>query len=175
MQYHSLSISTIQQMNITSKSFLEGGSIPQKYTCDGININPSLQLSFIPNQTKSLAILVEDPDAPISTWIHWLIWNIPVMHLIPENLNLGVNGLNDFARAFYCGPCPMSGTHRYVFKVYALDTLLDLKPRSKKNEFMRAISGHEIAYGEITGFYTRKEKEKKPVKMEETTSLTSIQ
>jgi Raf kinase inhibitor-like YbhB/YbcL family protein len=175
MQYQSLTLPTIQQLNLTSKSFLEGGTIPRKFTCDGININPSLELSFIPNQTQSLAILMEDSDAPINTWIHWLVWNIPVMHLIPENLKVGVNGLNDFLRAFYCGPCPMNGNHRYVFKVYALDVLLDLKPRSKKNEFERAISGHVLAYGELTAFFSRKQFDKKEFNKKEEKSLSPIQ
>ncbi len=146
----------IQHLNVTSKSFSEGKTIPQKFTCDGININPSLDISFIPNRSKCLAILVEDTDAPINSWTHWLVWNIPVMHHIPENLKVGVNGLNDFSRSFYCGPCPMSGTHRYVFKVYALDSLIHLESRSKKNEFLRALSGHVLAYGELSAFFTRK-------------------
>lgn len=156
MQSQTIIAPFIQRLNVTSKSFNEGGTIPQKFTCDGINVNPSLDISFIPNQAKSIAILMEDPDAPINTWIHWLVWNIPVMHVITENIKVGVQGLNDFSRSFYCGPCPMSGSHRYVFKVYALDSLIDLASRSKKTEFLRAINGHVIAYGELTGVYTRK-------------------
>lgn len=160
MQSQTIIAPFIQRLNVTSKSFSDGGSIPQKFTCDGVNVNPSLDISFIPNQAKSLAVLMEDPDAPINTWIHWLVWNIPVMHTITENLKVGVQGLNDFSRAFYCGPCPMSGQHHYIFKVYALDTSLKLEPRSRKHEFLRAINGHVIAYGELAGLYTRKKTSK---------------
>lgn len=165
----------IQRLNVTSKSFKDVGSIPQKFTCDGINVNPTLEISFIPNQAKSLAILMEDPDAPINTWTHWLVWNIPVMHSITENLKVGVQGLNDFSRAFYCGPCPMSGCHHYVFKVFALDTLLNLEPRSRKHDFLRSINGHVIAYGELTGLYTRKSNQIKDIDKQKSKTLTIVQ
>ncbi len=150
---HAQSLKTLQ---LQSDSFLENGIIPMRYTCDGVNVSPSLTVNTIPENTISLAVIMEDPDAPINTWVHWLVWNIPVSHQISENSKRGVQGLNDFCKNFYCGPCPMGGTHRYVFKVYALDALLNLKGNTKKYELERSMSGHVIAYGEIIGLYRRK-------------------
>ena len=129
--------------------------IPRKFTCDGINVNPSFSISFIPQDAISLAIIMEDPDAPINTWIHWIVWNIPITHLIQENCNLGINGLNDFSKHFYCGPCPMSGSHHYIFKFYALDTVLNLHANTRSLQLEKAMAGHVVAYGEFTGFYKR--------------------
>lgn len=143
------------EMKITSKSFDDGASIPKKYTCDGINVNPALDIAFIPQETVSIAIIMEDPDAPISTWIHWLVWNIPVMHQLPEHLKKGNCGMNDFSKTTYCGPCPMSGRHQYVFKVYALDILLDLPPTTRKPELIKKMKGHILAYGELKARYGR--------------------
>ena len=147
---------SLKTLQLQSDSFLENGIIPMRYTCDGVNVSPSLTVNTIPENTISLAVIMEDPDAPINTWVHWLVWNIPVSHQISENSKRGVQGLNDFCKNFYCGPCPMGGTHRYVFKVYALDALLNLKGNTKKYELERSMSGHVIAYGEIIGLYRRK-------------------
>lgn len=142
-------------LEISCDVFLNNGFIPKKYTCDGENISPPLKINKIPKEAKSLAVIVEDPDAPISTWIHWLIWNIPVTHYLKENDVIGKQGVNDFNKHFYCGPCPMSGTHRYVYKVYALDTLLNMPDNTKKHQLLRAMSNHILGYGEIVGLYKR--------------------
>ncbi len=149
---HVLSIKTL---HIHSDSFLENGLIPMRYTCDGLNVSPSLTVKFIPSNAISLVIIMEDPDAPINTWVHWLTWNIPVTQHIGENSKLGIEGLNDFCKNYYCGPCPMAGTHHYVFKVYALDALLNLKKNTKKHELEKAMSSHVVAYGDIVGLYRR--------------------
>lgn len=145
----------ISKLSVQSKSIIEGKMLPRKFTCDGININPSLEIAFIPQETVSLAVIMEDPDAPISTWIHWLVWNLPVAHLIPENMKKGNCGKNDFSKNSYCGPCPMAGIHQYVFKVYALDTLLELPPSTKKTDLIKKMSGHILAYGELKVKYGR--------------------
>ena len=147
---------SIKVLGVSSMAFINNGNIPKRYTCDGLNINPPLDISSIPLDAVSLAIIMEDPDAPINTWIHWLVWNIPVTHSLQENASRGVNGLNDFCKHFYCGPCPMSGTHHYVFKVYALDCLLNLHANTKKRELEKEMSDHILAYGELIGFYGRK-------------------
>ena len=105
---------------------------------------------------KSLILIVDDPDAPMGTWDHWIVWNIPPTDKIEENSVPGVEGMNDFRRRSYGGPCPPSGTHRYFFKVYALDTKLDLKPNSRKKDVERAMKGRILAQGEIIGLYRRR-------------------
>jgi Raf kinase inhibitor-like YbhB/YbcL family protein len=144
-----------KEMDITSTVFQAGGMIPAKYTCDGENINPSLDIENIPAETKSLALIADDPDAPVATWVHWVVWNIPVTHHIKENKIHGMEGINDFQQHHYGGPCPPSGTHRYFFKVYALDTLLDLPVSTKKIQLEKAMSEHIIAFGELIGLYKR--------------------
>ena len=142
-------------LEISSDVFSSNSFIPKKYTCDGENVSPPLTIDKIPKETKSLAIIFEDPDAPISTWVHWLTWNIPVTHYLKENKSFGKEGLNDFSKHFYCGPCPLNGTHRYVFKVYALDTILNMPENSKKHQLQRAMGDHIVAYGELVGIYKR--------------------
>jgi Raf kinase inhibitor-like YbhB/YbcL family protein len=143
-------------LKISSTAFDDGGNIPEKYTCDGENINPPLDIKNIPEETICLALIVDDPDAPIGTWVHWITWNIPVTHHIKENEVHGTEGINDFQQYHYGGPCPPAGTHRYFFKVYALDSLLDLPPDTKKLQLEKAMSEHIIAFGELTGLYKRK-------------------
>ncbi|MEY4702858.1 MAG: hypothetical protein RIR96_755 [Bacteroidota bacterium] len=145
----------IMKLDVKSKSFQQNEVIPRKHTCDGVNISPSLDIAFLPNSTVSLAILVEDPYAPINTWVHWIVWNIPAIHHIPEHCKMGTSGMNDFSKNFYCGPCPVNGTHTYSFKVYALDTKLNLSGKIRKYDFLRAIDNHIVAYGELNGKYTR--------------------
>ena len=146
----------IKSLVLSSRTFDDNGEIPRKYTCDGLNVNPPIDISFIPQQTKSLAVIMEDPDAPISSWTHWLLWNLPVTHQIRENTFLGKNGINDFSRHFYCGPCPMTGTHHYIFKVYALNCLLNLPVNTRKPDLEKAMAGNVLAFGELTGVYGRK-------------------
>ena len=153
---HTIIEPSIKYMNLQSKAFAENEMIPKKYTCDGSNVNPPLEISFIPNETVCLAIIMEDPDAPINIWSHWIVWNLPVTHHVTEDMHFGINGLNDFNKYFYCGPCPMSGVHQYVFRVFALDTLLDLKANSRKYDLEKAMAGHVLAYGELIAYYGRK-------------------
>ena len=144
-----------KQLKISSPAFQHEKMIPQRYSCDGVNISPPLDIEHIPEEAKSLVLIVDDPDAPIATWVHCIVWNIPVTHHIKENEIHGLQGLNDFQQHHYGGPCPPSGTHRYFFKVYALDALLDLPSTTKITELERAMSEHIIAYGELIGLYKR--------------------
>jgi len=146
----------LKELTISSPVFKNNGFIPQKYTCDGNDVNPPLNIEGVPKETQSLALIVDDPDAPMGTWDHWVVWNIPPAEKIMENSVPGTEGLNDFRRRSYGGPCPPSGTHRYFFKVYALDTRLDLSPSSRKKDVERAMKGHVIAEGELVGLYRRR-------------------
>ncbi len=142
-----------KQLTLTSPDFAQEGLIPSKFTCDGVNVSPSFTIDHIPAGSTCLALIVDDPDAPKGDWVHWLVWNIPVTHHIKENEVHGIEGLNDFQRHSYEGPCPPSGTHRYFFKIYALDALLDLSVNSTKNQLEKAMSEHIIAFGELIGLY----------------------
>lgn len=144
-----------KKMEISSLAFKENELIPSQYTCDGIDVSPPLDIAGIPEETVCLAIIVVDPDAPVGNWVHWLAWNIPVTHHIKENEVHGVEGMNDFIQHHYGGPCPPAGTHRYFFKIYALDALLDLPRNSKKDQLEKAMSEHIIGFGELTGLYSR--------------------
>jgi Raf kinase inhibitor-like YbhB/YbcL family protein len=144
-----------KQLDISSTAFKIGEMIPARYTCDGANINPPLDIKDIPEEAKCLALIADDPDAPIGTWVHWVVWNIPVTHHIKEGKIHGTEGINDFQKHHYGGPCPPSGTHRYFFKVYALDALLDLPATAKKLQLEKAMSEHIIAFGELIGLYKR--------------------
>lgn len=146
-------------MEIKSRAFNSNENIPERYTCDGDNINPPLDILDIPSQTESLALVVDDPDAPNGTWVHWLIWNIPVKnHSIKEGKPPAdcVYGTNSFDRLEYGGPCPPSGTHRYFFKVYALSEKLQLPEGATKEELMSAIGKYKIESAELIGLYSRK-------------------
>ncbi len=142
-------------LNVTSSVFKEDEFIPVRYTCDGVNVSPPIDIQGVPIEAKCLAVIFEDPDAPINTWIHWLVWNIPLTHHLKEDSIKGKQGLNDFGKHYYCGPCPLNGTHRYVFKVYALDTLLILPGNTKKLDLLKAMSPHIVAYGEVSGLYKK--------------------
>jgi hypothetical protein len=145
----------LSKLIVSSPAFENGKFIPRKYTCDGDDVNPPLEIKNIPKETKSLALIVDDPDAPKGTWEHWTVWNIPPTERIQENTVPGVEGLNDFGRHSYGGPCPPFGTHRYFFKVYALDTLLNLSPNARKKDLERAMEGHILSKGELIGLYKR--------------------
>jgi len=146
-------------MFISSPAFKHNGLIPKKYTCDGGDINPPLYISGVPaSATKSLALIVDDPDAPVGTWVHWTLWNItPQTAEIPENsAPLGAfEGTTDFGRPGYGGPCPPSGTHRYFFKLYALDILLTLPSTARKADVEKAMQGHIMDKAELIGLYKR--------------------
>jgi Raf kinase inhibitor-like YbhB/YbcL family protein len=145
-----------EKLTITSPVFKNNEMIPRKYTCDGADVNPPLNIRGMPKRAESLVLIVDDPDAPMGTWDHWIVWNIPPEERIEENTVPGVEGLNDFRKHSYGGPCPPSGTHRYFFRVYALDAILDLKSNSRKRDVERAMRGHILAQGEIIGLYRRR-------------------
>jgi len=151
-------------ITVTSSAFEQGGMIPAEYTCDGENISPPLKWDDVPAGTKSIALISDDPDAPAGTWVHWIMWNIPpdlsqLSENIPHDKVLpdgSTQGITDFQRPGYGGPCPPSGTHRYYFKIYALDTKLDLQSSATKADLLKAIHGHILAQGELMGKYKRK-------------------
>jgi Raf kinase inhibitor-like YbhB/YbcL family protein len=146
---------TYKKIDISSAAFIENDFIPRRYTCDGKNVNPAMNFDHIPKGTQSLAIIVDDPDAPSGTWVHWVIWNMPVTHHLKEGHAYGIQGLNDFQKKGYGGPCPPKGTHRYFFKVYALDCLLDISKDSNKEKLEKAMAGHILGFGELIGLYKR--------------------
>jgi Raf kinase inhibitor-like YbhB/YbcL family protein len=147
-----------------SEAFSDGGVIPAKYTCDGLDVSPPLHWSDYPPTTKSFVLIVEDVDAPGGIFTHWLLYNIPAnINRLEEGVEKvdklpsgALQGVNDFGRVGYGGPCPPSGKpHRYVFKMYALDEVLDLKPRMSRQELLNSIKGHVIAEARLTGTYSR--------------------
>jgi Raf kinase inhibitor-like YbhB/YbcL family protein len=147
-----------QSMKLTSQAFPHNGKIPMKYTCDGENVNPPLSISEVPEEAQSLALIVEDPDAPGKTWVHWVIYNIARdTKEIQENTvpKFADEGLTDFGKPGYGGPCPPSGTHRYVFTLYALDTGLTLGGTPNKDTVVDFMEGHVIAKAELIGRYSK--------------------
>jgi Raf kinase inhibitor-like YbhB/YbcL family protein len=145
----------MKKLIIRSPVFENNRLIPAKYTCDGDDVNPPLTIDGTPDETKSIVLVVDDPDAPMGTWDHWIVWNIPPTKKIEENTVPGTEGMNDFRRRSYGGPCPPSGTHRYFFKVYALNAKLDLSPTSRKRDVEKTMQGHVLAKGELVGLYRR--------------------
>jgi Raf kinase inhibitor-like YbhB/YbcL family protein len=146
-------------MKIISSAFERNTLIPSKYTCEGQNINAPLSIKDIPADAKSLALIVDDPDAPMKTWVHWTAWNInPDTSEIAENsIPAGcVEGTTSFGSTGYGGPCPPSGTHRYFFKIFALDNVLDLKPGTHTANLTTAMQGHIIDKDEFIGLYKKK-------------------
>jgi Raf kinase inhibitor-like YbhB/YbcL family protein len=171
-----------EKIRVKSPSFKEGGLIPKQYTCDGQNISPPLTWTGVPSAAKSLVLICDDPDAPKGTWVHWVVFNIPpdVLFLAPGAgketdtiedymprggrgrgkpvlvfTTFGVHGTTDFKRVGYGGPCPPSGTHRYYFKLYALDTMLNLQNEATKASVEKAMEGHILAEGQLMGKYKR--------------------
>ncbi|MFA5157397.1 MAG: YbhB/YbcL family Raf kinase inhibitor-like protein [Candidatus Omnitrophota bacterium] len=142
-------------MKITSPDFAHNAFMPAKFTCDGKEVNPALEISEIPAEAKELALIVDDPDAPMGTWVHWIVYNIPLLNRIEEDSVPGTQGLNTPNKRCYEGPCPPSGTHRYFFKIYALDEKLDLKEGLSKAGLERAMQGHIIDKAELVGLYKR--------------------
>lgn len=156
MIVHPIHISEdVKTLIVSSEAFKDRTYIPAKYTCDGENINPPLKVNAVPYKTKSLVLIVEDPDAPAGTWIHWLVWNIPPSGVIDEKSIPGIEGMNDFRKRHYGGPCPPSGTHRYFFKVYALDAMIELHSTATFMDLELAITPHIIGFGELIGLYKR--------------------
>ena len=143
-------------LTITSPAFRNGEMIPSKYTCEGEEINPPIEIKGLPEGTQSLALIVEDPDAPKGTYDHWVVWNIdPSRTRIKENSIPGINGHNSSGKTGYHGPCPPSGAHRYFFHVYALNANLDLAPGSDKKQLQEAMLPHILAQGSLMGKYQR--------------------
>jgi Raf kinase inhibitor-like YbhB/YbcL family protein len=159
----------MQQIQITSPAFDEGGTIPVKYSCDGENISPPLEWSGVPKEAQSLALIVDDPDAPIGTYVHWVVYNMEAgLTNLPEGVAIyapveyqdtgaiGVEGKNGSGNEGYRGPCPPGGNpHRYYFKLYALDTPLDLPAGATKKQLESAMQGKILAQGQLMGKYSR--------------------
>jgi len=152
-------------LELTSDAFVNGQSIPAKYSCTGKNISPALTWNKPPAGTQSFALIVDDPDAPMGTWVHWVLFNIPAdMRNLQEDLpitgkNVDPNaiyvGKNSSGTIGYDGPCPPSGTHRYYFKLYALDTTINLLPGATKEQVLKEMEGHILAQGELMGTFSK--------------------
>lgn len=149
---------------LTSSAFKDGDTIPKKYACEGADLSPPLHWSVPPAGTRSYVIIADDPDAPVGTWVHWVIYNLPLdlrglSEGIPPKervLDEALQGLNDFKRIGYGGPCPPPGKpHRYYFKLYALDVILDLKPRATKAHVLETCKGHVLAEAQLMGRFGR--------------------
>jgi Raf kinase inhibitor-like YbhB/YbcL family protein len=147
------------ELSITSPAFLPNGLIPSKYTCDGADVNPPLSIGNVPEKTVSLALIVDDPDAPVGTWVHWVVWNIDsgTREILENSVPPGaLQGTNDFRKREYGGPCPPSGTHRYFFKLYALNAPLSAQAGAAKARIEEAMKGHVLAQAELIGLYKRR-------------------
>ena len=145
----------METLSVGSPAFKNGEFIPVKYTCNGEDVNPPLTIEGLSKETKSLVLIVDDPDAPMGTWDHWIVFNIQPTNRIEENTIPGIEGINTWHRHSYGGPCPPSGTHRYFFKVYALDSLLTLSSSVHKKDVEKAMQDHLLAKGELVGLYSR--------------------
>lgn len=151
---------------VVSSAFKDGEIIPAEYTCDGKNVSPELKWEAIPAGTKSIALIMDDPDAPGGMFVHWVLYNIPagmrkLPAEMPKNETLGDGsrqGMTDFGRVGYGGPCPPRGTHRYYFKIYALDTMLEMQPGATKIQLENAMKGHVLAQGGLMGRYERQKR-----------------
>jgi Raf kinase inhibitor-like YbhB/YbcL family protein len=150
-------------IKVTSIAFKDGEMIPKQYTCDGANVSPPLSWSGLPTSAKALALICDDPDAPGRTWVHWVVYDLPASaNSLPENVTKeekltggGKQGTTDFKKIGYGGPCPPSGTHRYYFKLFALDAETSLNPGATKDQLLKAMEGHIVAQGQLMGRYKR--------------------
>ena len=145
-------------LELTSDAFANGQSIPAKYTCTGRNISPALAWGNPPAGTQSFALIMDDPDAPAGTWVHWILFNIPAdTRSLQENVDTsGLSvGKNSWGNLSYGGPCPPSGTHRYFFKFYALDSALSLSPGATKEQLLKTMEGHILAQTELMGTFSK--------------------
>jgi hypothetical protein len=150
-------------IKITSPAFEQEGLIPAQYTCDGEDVSPPLQWEGVPAGTESITLICDDPDAPMGTFVHWVLYDLPAdVRELPESMpadatlsNGAKQGTSDFGRTGYGGPCPPGGTHRYFFKLYALDTATSLSPGATKAELLKAMEGHILAQGQLMGKYAR--------------------
>ncbi len=151
-------------LQLTSPDFSSGGNIPKPFTCDGADVSPALQWNAPPDKTQSFALIADDPDAPVGTWVHWVLYDAPAsLRALPQNYPKTEQaadgtrqGTNDFKKIGYGGPCPPPGKpHRYFFRLYALDTKLNLKPGATKKDVERGMQGHILVQGEYMGRYSR--------------------
>jgi len=151
------------KLKLTSTSFEDGGMIPPRHTCDGANVSPALAWSGVPENAAALALICDDPDAPMGTWVHWVLYDlppevtelpegVPTQEVLDSGARQGRNGSRGIG---YAGPCPPSGTHRYYFKLYALDQRVDLSPGATKKQLLAAMEGHILAEGQLMGRYKR--------------------
>jgi Raf kinase inhibitor-like YbhB/YbcL family protein len=155
--------STAPVFKLISSAFKDGDPIPRQYTCSGVNVSPPLEWSDVPKTAKTLAIIADDPDAPAGTWVHWVVYNLPadtmgIVENLPQDENLkggGFQGKNDFEKIGYGGPCPPSGTHRYYFRIYALDGDLPLKAGVTKTDVEKAMDGHILGQTQLMGTYKK--------------------
>jgi Raf kinase inhibitor-like YbhB/YbcL family protein len=155
MSIHVSAVVVAAILQVTSPSFKNNDVIPQKFSCEGDNISPALKIRNIPHGTKTLAVILFDPDALPDGFVHWVLWNLPPASKIPEKIMTGAKGNNGSGEIGYTGPCPPTGIHHYQFTVYALDTKLSLPETSGKKELESAIEGHILAQGTITGLYKK--------------------
>ena len=154
---------TEMTLQLSSPAFEDGTAIPQKYSCDGEDISPALNWSMPPERTVSIALIMDDPDAPVGTWVHWVLYDLPgdrteIPEDVPKSGELpggGTQGNNSWRRSGYGGPCPPGGTHRYFFKLYTLDALLNLASGASKEELSQAMKGHILDQGQLMGTYSR--------------------
>ncbi|MBN1816425.1 MAG: YbhB/YbcL family Raf kinase inhibitor-like protein [Sedimentisphaerales bacterium] len=154
----------MKEIKVNSSAFRDGEMIPAKYTADGQDISPPLEWTDLPQGTASIAVINDDPDAPMGTWVHWVLYNLPPeVKSLPENMppkerlsSGALQGTTDFGRIGYGGPAPPRGVHRYYFKVYALDCMLDLPAGETKDQLERAMKGHILAQGQLMGKYARR-------------------
>lgn len=145
-------------MKLSSPAFINNSAIPPKFTCQSQDINPQLDIEGVSKETKSLALILDDPDAPNGDFVHWVMWNIPPQtKTIPENVSHGfaVQGSNGRDKQMYMGPCPPTGIHRYFFRLYALDTMLDLPVTSTKTDLLKAMEGKIIDENQLMGTYRK--------------------
>jgi Raf kinase inhibitor-like YbhB/YbcL family protein len=147
----------IHMLTLSCPDFGDNQNIPAKFTCDGPNMNPELHIAGIPEKTLSMTLILDDPDAPRGTWTHWILFNIPPATTVHENSSPGTEGTTDFEETTYGGPCPPSGSHHYYFRLYCLDTKLNLKKGANRKEVENAMKGHIIASATLSGHYRRSE------------------
>ncbi|MDD5477052.1 MAG: YbhB/YbcL family Raf kinase inhibitor-like protein [Candidatus Omnitrophica bacterium] len=143
-------------MRISSPAFEHNAFIPVKFTCQGKGVNPPLSIEGLPKETKSLALIVDDPDAPGGDFVHWVVYDAPVTSRVEENSVFGKQGVNSLGKSGYVSPCPPAGVHRYFFKIYALDTLLNLKAGISKTNLEFAMTGHILDQAQLVGLYQKK-------------------
>lgn len=151
------------RITVTSPAFNDGEMIPKKHTCDGEDASPAISWTGMPEECETFALITDDPDAPAKTWVHWVVFNMPGSQFdlpegVPQERELpggALQGVNDMKKIGYNGPCPPGGTHRYYFKIYALDVRLDLQPGATKAELLEAMEGHILAEGQLMGRYSR--------------------